>query len=65
MVLLFAYLALAATALAQTEGNVTIMVVDPEGAAMPFIVGQTRTDFHPTLSDFGGLIYPTEPTFLI
>jgi hypothetical protein len=52
MVLLFAYLALAATALAQTEGNVTIMVVDPEGAAMPFMVGQTRTDIS---SHFDGL----------
>jgi len=52
MVLLLAYLALAATALAQTEGNVTIMVVDPEGTAMPFMVGQTRTDIS---SHFDGL----------
>jgi hypothetical protein len=41
MVLLFAYLALAATALAQTEGNVTIMVVDSQGIAIPCIVGKT------------------------
>jgi hypothetical protein len=41
MVLLFAYLVLTATALAQTEGNVTIMVVDSEGTAIPCTVGKT------------------------
>lgn len=41
MVLLFAFLALAATALAQTEGNVTIMVVDSQGTALPYMVGET------------------------
>jgi len=40
MVLLFAYLALAVTALAQSDGNVTIMVVDREGVALPFMAGE-------------------------
>jgi hypothetical protein len=41
MVQWFTFLALAAIALAQTEGNVTIMVVDEQGRAIPFIVGKT------------------------
>lgn len=41
MVLWITFLALAATALPQTEGNVTILVVDEEGRAIPFMVGKT------------------------
>lgn len=52
MVLWFTFLALAASALAQTEGNVTIMVVDSEGAALPYMVGETRGDIS---SHFNGL----------
>ena len=52
MVLWVTSLALAATALAQTEGNVSIMVVDSEGAALPFVVGETHGDIS---SHFDGL----------
>lgn len=41
MILWVTGLALAATALSQTEGNVTIMVVDSEGVALPYMVGET------------------------
>jgi hypothetical protein len=40
IVLWFTYLALAVTALAQPEGNVTIMVVDSTGAALPYMAGE-------------------------
>src|SRR5258708_1901464 len=41
MFLWLTFLALVASALAQTEGNVTIMLIDGQGAAIPCMVGKT------------------------